>query len=242
MKMKCRPYYRDLGGFSLVETMIALTIGTVLVAAATDLYISSKNSYRFQSNFISNKQAQSLAVESLNRQIRMAGYRSDTSETYGAVFAAAAGSTYVPGDDQSDQSGQYKFEAGEVITGSKDSLTIRYQGDDGSTGVSLTDCAGTVVPKNQVVVLNFKISNQTLRCARVSNPKSGPMVLIAGNPNITFEYGIDTNQDGNADQYLPKTDPSKTTVSIKYVYGNSSGAANSGSQFTQVVQLRNNNP
>jgi len=63
-----------LQGFSLVELMIAITLGLVLLLGVTQVFLSSKTVYNSQSTMSRVQETGRLAVDFLARDVRMAGY------------------------------------------------------------------------------------------------------------------------------------------------------------------------
>jgi type IV pilus assembly protein PilW len=61
-------------GFSLVELMVAMTIGFVVVAAVGYVYLSSRQSFRMADNMSRMQENARLGIETLARDVRMAGY------------------------------------------------------------------------------------------------------------------------------------------------------------------------
>lgn len=61
-------------GFSLVELMIAITIGFVVVAAVGYLYLGSRQTFRMSDSMSRMQENARLAIETLARDVRMAGY------------------------------------------------------------------------------------------------------------------------------------------------------------------------
>lgn len=61
-------------GFSLVELMVAMTIGFIVVAAVGYVYLSSRQSFRLTDSMSRMQENGRLAIETLARDVRMAGY------------------------------------------------------------------------------------------------------------------------------------------------------------------------
>lgn len=61
-------------GFSLVEFMIAMTIGLVIVAAATQVYINSSATYRLNDGLARVQEDARFAMNFLAKDLRMAGF------------------------------------------------------------------------------------------------------------------------------------------------------------------------
>ncbi len=69
-----KPYPFRLAGFSLVELMVALTLSLVLMGAIAQSFISSKQSHKMREQVALLTENGRYATESLQRDIRMAGY------------------------------------------------------------------------------------------------------------------------------------------------------------------------
>ena len=65
---------RSQHGLSLVELMIALLLGLLITAAATQMLLTTKNAYRMQDDISRLQENGRFAVELLSHDIRMAGY------------------------------------------------------------------------------------------------------------------------------------------------------------------------
>jgi type IV pilus assembly protein PilW len=63
-----------LQGFSLIELMIAITLGLVLLLGVTQVFLSSKTVYNSQSTMSRVQETGRLAIDFLSKDIRMAGY------------------------------------------------------------------------------------------------------------------------------------------------------------------------
>ena len=68
-------------GFSLVELMVAMTIGFVILAGIGYLYLESRQSFRAMDNLSRMQESPRYALEVMSRDIRMAGYRGCASST-----------------------------------------------------------------------------------------------------------------------------------------------------------------
>lgn len=68
-------------GFSLVELMIAMTIGFVVLAGVGYLYMESRQAFRSMDNLSRMQESARYALEIVARDIRMAGYRGCASSS-----------------------------------------------------------------------------------------------------------------------------------------------------------------
>lgn len=62
-------------GFSIVEFMIAISLGAILVATAGTVYISNKKTFNIQTELARIQENARFAIYFLNKEIRMAGYQ-----------------------------------------------------------------------------------------------------------------------------------------------------------------------
>ena len=67
------PFSRQRG-FTLMELMIALTIGFIGVAAASYLYLGNRQTFRMQSSMSAIQENSRFALDTMSENIRMAGY------------------------------------------------------------------------------------------------------------------------------------------------------------------------
>ncbi|MGB5408926.1 MAG: PilW family protein [Thiogranum sp.] len=175
-------------GFSLVEILVAMAIGLLLTAGLIQILSGSKQTYRVQDNLSRLQENGRFAIVQLGNSIRMAGFKTDPTDT--TTFAAGA----VTGTD---------------TTGNPDQISVSFQGaSDGTT----IDCIGNTVPASTVIVNQFSINNNNLRCVSTS----GTQDLIENVEDMQITYGVDTNGSGSANYYV---------------------AANSVANWSQVVSI-----
>lgn len=65
---------RDMRGLSLVELMVAITIGLIIMAAVSSLFVSSKQTYTTQDSLARLQENARFAMQFLIKDIRLAGY------------------------------------------------------------------------------------------------------------------------------------------------------------------------
>lgn len=68
-------------GFSLVELMVAMTIGFVILSGVGYMYLESRQAFRSMDNLSRMQESARYALEVMARDIRMAGYRGCASST-----------------------------------------------------------------------------------------------------------------------------------------------------------------
>ena len=69
-------------GLSLIELMISMALGLLVILAVTYVYAGSRTSYRHQESFSAVQESGRVALETLTRDIRMAGYPGCGSLTF----------------------------------------------------------------------------------------------------------------------------------------------------------------
>ncbi len=63
-----------IAGFTLVEVMVAVTIGLIILAAVSQIFATSRLSYKLEENLARVQENGRFAMEFLSRDLRMAGY------------------------------------------------------------------------------------------------------------------------------------------------------------------------
>ncbi len=132
-------------GFTLVEILVALTLGLLVTATILQIFLSSKQAYLTQEQSSRIQENGNYALELLSRYIRMAGYIDNNPDNIRGKNSFSFTSTQVA-ISMCGQNNQ-NFAGGQVIAGingndsSKgDCIVIRYHGgDDGS----MVDCFGS---------------------------------------------------------------------------------------------------
>lgn len=98
--MAARNRYR-ITGLTLVELMVALTIGLIILAAVTRLFVSSRSTYNLEEGLARVQESGRFAMEFLAQDIRMAGYAGCSANLSGTsvtnlVSPAASATTFNP--------------------------------------------------------------------------------------------------------------------------------------------------
>jgi len=68
-------------GISLVELMIAMTLGLVLTAAIVQIYLSSRRNQDLQESLTGRQEAARFAAQAIERDDKMAGFRGCLRDT-----------------------------------------------------------------------------------------------------------------------------------------------------------------
>jgi type IV pilus assembly protein PilW len=182
-------------GFTLVEIMIAITIGLLMMAGILQISSASKESSRIQRNMSFVQENIRITMELLGRDIRQAGYYEDNDP------AARILTPITP------------FVAATTTDGAgatNDDITMTYE--------SNTDCLGQPTPVaadgNRFAVNHYFIQNQRLMCDGNGGP---PKPLVEGVENMQILYGENTDGDSrSANRYVtPEEADLNNVVSVR---------------------------
>lgn len=196
-------------GFSLVELMIALALGTIIVLGAVGLFITNQRTFQLQQSLTDVQQQGSFTQGFLINDLRMIGYQPD-----GLSGATAFG---VILSDVTANGQSFKASSNGSGTGS-DVLTFAFAGTQ--------DCGGTATAgsEEQIVESYFVNSTGDLQC--LGNLTKSSVTLASGVPSFQVLYGMDLKQDGK---------PAAT----RYVTADQVAALkNDKGQAAQVVAIR----
>jgi type IV pilus assembly protein PilW len=205
-------------GRTLIEVLVAITIGLMLTIGILSIYAANRQTYRASSDLQRMQSAGQLALDRLAYQIRMAGYGqllgnfanvSNPSTFTGNPVWACAGGFSNPTEASATP-------ACAGTTGAADALQVRYQVEAGPTAGSgeSRDCLGFEVPADasglRIAQNRFyiAISNgaPTLMCLGNGSPTPQPLIpnvedlqvrLRIGDPFTRAERVVDP--DGFAD-------------------------------------------
>jgi type IV pilus assembly protein PilW len=208
-------------GFTLLELMIAMTIGIFLLGALLIIVQTNRTVFGNQNKMSQLQDAERMALTMMSDVIQSAGYFPDPTTTTQTLALTA-----VP-----------PFGAGEAINGSfsaadpGDQISIRYMttGGDG-----ILNCSGQSNPiggANQRYVNTFYVLNGQLIC----NMNGTPYNLVGDDTNIvithlTVLYGVKSNttlSTNDVDTYMTAQDVTSNllwsnviTAAIKVTFKN----------------------
>jgi type IV pilus assembly protein PilW len=167
-------------GFSLVEILVAMTLGLLILLAISSIYIGSRQTFRMQEENARLQESGRYALEVLGRSIRQAGFWNMP------INPVATATAFV----------------GTAITGvdggaGADTVTVQYDGLAGDR-----DCEGNALGANAVVQDAYRLNNAELQCDGNADGTVDHQALVADIENVQVLYGIDTNADQSADRYV----------------------------------------
>lgn len=206
---------RIVAGFTLIELMISLAIGAMVTSAGLALYVQlTKNRNLLQAEL--SLQSNSYFIHQTLRQFsNQAGYR--------PLNNATINSSIIPirAPEQAFEAVDGQWAAGEFIRVLNNGFALRFEGSSDVTNVaddSLFNCQGDAIAAGDVADVQFSIVNGTLSCT-----SAGVVVeMISNEDDINVEqfvinWGVDTNNDSNIDEFRPSTMPLEASDSLMAV-------------------------
>lgn len=172
-------------GVTLVELMVAMVISLIVLAGVGNIFIAGKRAYLAQEGLSRVQENGRFALAILSRDINLAGYHEPGQAAPAPIKATNGTGT------------------------ASDTLTIRYKSPPlGATPPFGTmSCANTFVAEGDVVTNDYfiQLNGQGipgLFCDDDMDNLPPPIELIEGIDNMQLLFGIDTNADGFANQYV----------------------------------------
>jgi len=185
---RARPCSRRAGsrGVTLIELMIAVTIGLLLVVVIAQLFLGSRQTFATTDDVSRMQDNIRFSQILLTRTIHLAGYKSQANSVTATVFQT-----------------QPALAAVDRAAPASDDLIIRYQGSGtgggGAADGTIVDCLGLRVDAGVIVTNTFSIGTNPsgrnfLQCNGV---EIVPDVL-----NMQIMFGEDIDGDLVADRYV----------------------------------------
>jgi type IV pilus assembly protein PilW len=162
----------SVSGFSLVELMIALALGTIIVLGAVGLFITNQRTFQLQQSLTDIQQQGSFTQGFMMTDLRQIGYAGEGGTVSAGVIFGGSGST----DGGAD---------------GNDKLTFAFAGTQ--------DCEGNSAGTDTRIVESYWVdANKDLRCSSSLTGSTGGTVLLSGVPSFQVLYGMDVNEDKQA--------------------------------------------
>lgn len=153
-------------GLTLVEMMIGVTLSVFLLGGVINVFISSKQTYKLQTQLGTLYENERLAMFLLNRDIRMAGYMANAMNDPITAF-----------DSTNTSNGANSL---------SDTVAIRYE--------SAVDClnqATPIISDLPIAINRYYIENEQLMC--LGNGGLVAEAIVDGVVNMQVLYGINTD-------------------------------------------------
>lgn len=196
-------------GFSLVELMVALTVGLLLLAGVLQILLANRRSFDAQSTTAHLQENVRLADFVLENNIAQAGYRPDID-----IAARASDTALFPASDMAPAT-----MAGSVVAGDyggknhSDTLRLRFRAAGG-----VRDCrgdllgqvssGGTPTPDNADLLFHLSADGDSLLCERLTTGSPG-QPIIDHVDLFKVRYGLDTQAPAGVDRYTDTLSPAQ---------------------------------
>jgi type IV pilus assembly protein PilW len=178
-------------GFTLIELMVAITIGLVLTIVVAQLFLGSRRTYATTDDVSRMQESIRYTYQLLTRTVHLAGYKSSPNSKTEDIFAGA----------------NVVLEAAEgTAAGDPDGFTVRFQGSSNGTALTpdntIVNCLGVSQAAGDMAVNLFTIApGANTRNALFCNGTE----IVPNVQNMQVFYGVDTNSDLVADIYVPQS-------------------------------------
>lgn len=187
-------------GFSLVELMIAMTIGLFIIAGVGQIFLSSRAAHNTQERLSNLQENGRFALVFLQRSLRQAGFpRSAAVNPFISTPSDTTCPTATSIDCTPDNTLATSTATCNGAGNTSDQVAVCYQGT--------TDCLGQAVAGGVVTDFFFINTDATtginrLMCRGNGNAQAQP--LVDGIENLQVQYGQDTDAtpDGYANVYV----------------------------------------
>lgn len=176
------------GGFTLVESLVAMVLALIVLGAVTALYLGSSQSARFQTSVQRMEENGRLAVDMISRNLSMAAYDDPLNafEVEQPLMLGTAGSSGA-------------LIALPDLKASVDTIAVRYEG-----GTRIRDCLGAPVAEGTYVTNVFGVNQNSELICGTSAGNATP--LVEGIEDMQLSYGVDLNGDGISNQFVGPAD------------------------------------
>jgi type IV pilus assembly protein PilW len=173
-------------GFSIVELMIALALGSLITLAAVQLFSTNQRTFQLQQGLTDVQEQGRFALDYISRDLRLMGLRDPAvaGPDPGLLLAdTTVGAAVVPASQD-----------GGAVGAGNDRLTFSFHARAGDM-----DCEGDVTAAAALVANTYWVGgpdNDQLFCAGSIDAATVGLVLVEGVDSFQVQLGIDTTVDG----------------------------------------------
>jgi type IV pilus assembly protein PilW len=233
-------------GFSVVELMIAVTVGLLLLVAISQFFLSGKQAYRRTDDTSKMEDNARYALHVMNRTLRQTGYKfydpANVQLPFESVFPA--GQPEMRGLNQSG-------------VNSSDQISVQFYGSNDSAGTpdgSIVDCQGNAIGFGVLSTNTFYVKNTTVNGVNVpalfcdttdllalpAGGATGGVALALDVEDFQVLYGVDTDGDYVPNRFLPAGSAGLTmsqVVSVRIALLMRTSGRVAGTQTTADISL-----
>jgi len=196
-------FHRKHSGFTLVELMIAMVLGLFILVGIMQISISSKKTYQVANYSAVLQEDLRTVTNEVSRIVRMAGYK--TSPWISTTNSFQIDATF-------EEDGQVLIGTDGATNSDSDSISLRFQGSGDGAGNpdgDVVDCVGNALDANDITTIKLEIikERRMLRCTSINETQGDEQSvdLVENIENMQLLYGIDTDNDLYANEYITAT-------------------------------------
>jgi type IV pilus assembly protein PilW len=186
-------------GLTLVEMMVAMVLGLLILLAVSSIYLGSRQTFRLQDDNARLQETGRYALEVMGRSIRQAGFWNMPINP--VATATAFGGTPITGVNGSGSAPDTVTVQSDWTNGDRacDGSSAGAAGDriQDSFNLDLTNNPGTGQPYYEL-----KCGGQIASTPAAPGAVPYGQALVDNIEDLQILYGIDTNGDQSADQYV----------------------------------------
>jgi len=207
-------------GFSLVELMIAVTLGLLLIGAVTSIFLGSRQSYHRTNGGSTLTDSARFSTDFMNRALRSSGYIGCASAPYVTTTIGSLNTPNVLFDFGNAVDG---YEA--LGTGNGASFTLQASPVTGdSTSTDWVPAASSSSPN----IFNFSVSSTNPLNGNTATSPNGLKGLVVKNSDILVVHGTLQNVSGSTQFPSPVSAMASDNITV---------ANTSGMQIGQVAAI-----
>lgn len=223
------PEYRNENGLSLVELMVAITIGLIILAAVSQIFVTSRATYTYEEGMSRVQESGRFAVDFITQDVRMAGYTGCLNKATTVANSLNDPTNYV----SNYVVGQHL--TGHTYTGSGGSAlsdwTPALPGTDSKGIVYFT--ANEVEPRTDVLVVR-RGSASSVRPDGPMTPDSSASIAITGNSVGLSQYDIVMVSDCKRADIFQLTGPASLGATGTNTLVHNTGSSTPGNATTAL--------
>jgi len=194
---------RSEKGFTLVELMIAITIGLLITLVVTQAYLSGLGTQQAQTDISRVQESSRFAFDLLARSIRKAGYKNPQAAGLGFCDSGGPARLNTTNDATSITLSGTTY----AVLNLSDVIRVRYFGEGiAAADGTIIDCLGNAIAATAQVEDTFFVAadssndnEPTLYCHAGSSGTAQP--LVPGIESLQLLYGDDSDADGSINRY-----------------------------------------
>jgi type IV pilus assembly protein PilW len=213
-------------GVTLIELMISITLGLIVILAATSLVVSTKALFLTQTDNIDTQDTARFALDNISRSLRQTGFMNYDYNNSQQITPSTASADLggMDANQVSSTTAEISSPLGSSVNFS-DILVVRFfgSGNTGSGDGTMSNCAGSSIPAptSQITadhdrgwsiyyVANNANDEPELFC-KYNNHVTGSwsaQAIVKGVESFQVLYGLDTSSptDGLANKFLTAND------------------------------------